>query len=538
MLPLTPKDAIERYRRAKQRRATWESHWEECYEFCLPHRDAGLRYSIPGGKKGDKVFDGTAPDAVDQLAASLMAQLTPPWTHWLGFSVGPDVDQSDRQELAIELEKSTAVLQSHFDRSNFAVEIHQCYLDLVTAGTASLLLEESPPGERSALRFTAIPLAQVVLEEGPSGRLDTTFRRSAITAAQLLARFPSAAGFDGLMRRVRNDADARFSVIEAVVPSENGYSYLAVTEDETHSAEGSVVLAEGRFSTSPFINFRWLKAPGETYGRSPVMKALPDIKTANKVVELVLKNASIAVTGIWQVDDDGVINPATINLAPGTIIPKAVGSAGLRPLEAPGRFDVSQLILDQLRSRILKALLVDQLGQVNSPRMTATEVVERAAEMARILGATYGRLQSEMLTPLMSRAHAILARRGEILDLPIDEGIVALDYKSPQTRYQGQQDIQSAMIWLDAVRTMGPEALSAVNLPRAASWLGRALGVPEELIRSTSSTELTGDEMIDIIASGLSEIGKNEDGTPTGHSITLASNNKEGLVEEPANVGA
>ena len=39
---------------------------------------------------------------------------------------------------------------------------------------------------------------------------------------------------------------------------------------------------------------RWLKAPGETYGRGPVAKALPDIRTANKVVELVLKNASIA----------------------------------------------------------------------------------------------------------------------------------------------------------------------------------------------------------------------------------------------------
>ena len=386
MSHLTPKDAVERYRRAKERRTAWESHWEECYEYCLPHRDAGLRRGTPGGKRGDKIFDGTAPDAVDQLAASLMAQLTPPWTHWLGFSVGPDAGELDRQELAIELEKSTAILQSHFDRSNFAVEIHQCYLDLVTAGTASLLLEEAAPGERSALRFTAVPLAQVVLEEGASGRLDTTFRRSEMTGQQLLARFPSAANLEGLMRRLQNDYDARVAIIEAVVPSDFGYSYLAVTEDDTQSPDSPTVLAEGRFSTSPFINFRWLKAPGETYGRSPVMKALPDIKTANKVVELVLKNASIAVTGIWQVDDDGVINPATIKLAPGTIIPKAVGSAGLRPLEAPGRFDVSQLILEQLRSRILKALLVDQLGQVNGPRMTATEVVERAAEMARILG--------------------------------------------------------------------------------------------------------------------------------------------------------
>jgi hypothetical protein len=44
------------------------------------------------------------------------------------------------------------------------------------------------------------------------------------------------------------------------------------------------LLAEGKFEYSPFISFRWLKSPGEIYGRSPVMKALPDIKTANKVV--------------------------------------------------------------------------------------------------------------------------------------------------------------------------------------------------------------------------------------------------------------
>ena len=77
------------------------------------------------------------------------------------------------------------------------------------------------------------------------------------------------------------------------------------------------------------MTFRWVKGAGELYGRSPVMTALPDIKTANKVVELILKNASIAVTGIWLADDDGVLNPANIKLVPGSIIPKAVGSAGL-----------------------------------------------------------------------------------------------------------------------------------------------------------------------------------------------------------------
>ena len=60
-------------------------------------------------------------------------------------------------------------------------------------------------------------------------------------------------------------------------------------------------------------------------------------------MELVLKNATIAVSGIWQADDDGVINLSNINLTPGAIIPKAVGSSGLTPLRSGSDFDVSNV---------------------------------------------------------------------------------------------------------------------------------------------------------------------------------------------------
>ncbi|WP_255448571.1 portal protein [Telmatospirillum sp. J64-1] len=470
---------LARYRRAKQRRATWESHWQECYDYALPLRDGVLRNSTPGEKKADRLFDGTAPDAVDQLAASLLAELTPPWAQWFGLTPGPDLTPAERQMVAEPLEKAALILQSHFDRSNFAVEMHQCYLDVVTAGTACLLFEEAPPGEASAFRFTAVPLAQVVLEEDNDGRLGVTYRRSEYDLEGLKARFPDAALSPEILRRGAEEPDFRLPVVEAVIPEGGFYVWRAVLEAED---EGKV-LAEGRFAQPPFINFRWLKAPGEAYGRSPVMKALPDIKTANKVVELVLKNATIAVTGIWQADDDGVLNPANVKLLPGTIIPKAVGSAGLKPLEAPGRFDVSQLVLDDLRARIRHALLVDRLGQVTAPRMTATEVLERAAEMARVLGATYGRLQSELLTPLVMRAIAILRRRGEIPDIAVDGRLVELQYRSPLARQQAQRDAQNTLSWLSAVAAMGPEGQSAVDIPAAARWLGRAFGVPEEVIR-------------------------------------------------------
>ncbi|MBK8906712.1 MAG: head-tail connector protein [Rhodospirillales bacterium] len=479
----TQKATLDRYARAQQRRSAWTGFWDECYEFALPQFGGSASPHRAAATKIDRLFDGTAPDAVDQLAATLLAHVTPPSSRWFALDVGPDVDAAHGQITAAELERSTRLLHSHFERSNFAVEIHQCFLDLVTAGTASLLFEEAAAGNPSAFRLAAVPLAQIALEEGEDGRLDATFRKTQLSLSQVLARFPNAQCIDDIRKLALNDPNASIGVLEAVTPEDGGYSYLAFAETSVCPASGMRILANGHFRASPFINFRWSKAPGEIYGRSPVMKALPDIKTANKAVELVLKNASIAVTGIWQADDDGVLNPATIKLVPGTIIPKAVGSAGLKPLEAPGRFDVSEIVLDQVRSRIRKALLVDQLGFVNGPRMTATEVLERSAEMARVLGATYGRLQSEFLVPLLRRAIAILTRRGEIADIPVDGRIATINFTSPHARHQAQHDAHNTMLWLSAVREMGSEAFAIVDQVAAAKWLGRAFSVPGELIR-------------------------------------------------------
>jgi hypothetical protein len=312
-------------------------------------------------------------------------------------------------------------------------------------------------------------------------------------------------------------------VLEALLPNAQGnVDFAAVLNDRA----APVLLQTGTFAESPLIAFRWLKSPGEIYGRSPVMKALPDIKTANKVVELILKNASIAVTGIWQADDDGVLNPANIELKPGAIIPKAMGSAGLTPLEMPGRFDISQLVLQDLRARIRSAMLADKLAPIATPRMTATEVLERSADMALLIGATYGRLQTELMAPLIKRAFAILRRRGEVPDVNLDGRFVQIDYRAPLALAQGQRNIQNALSWIESVSAMGPVAAQAVNLPAAARFLGQALGVPSDLIRNDVSPLTTikekkhdpqlPEETIAALAAALHPAGAAAEGRPVG----------------------
>ncbi|MFV3075129.1 portal protein [Niveispirillum fermenti] len=472
---------LDRHDRAAARRAAWEPLWRECYEHALPQHAAFETGGGPGTRRGDRLYDATAADAVDQLAAALLAQLTPPWSRWTGLAPGPALDADLAAELAPLLLAASEELHAQIDRSNFAVEAHQAFLDVVTGGTGCLLVEEAPPGAPSALRFTAVPLADLVLEEGEEGRLDRLFRRQHLTLDALLSRTAPDRLPEGVKRDGAIDPARRFPIVEAMTPEGNGWRWRLLL-----TGEQPAILADGRFTDMPFITFRWLKAPGETYGRSPVMKALPDIKTANKVVELVLKNASIAVTGIWQADDDGVLNPGAIRLVPGTIIPKAVGSAGLTPLASPGRFDVSQLVLEDLRARIRQALLADRLGPLHGPRMTATEVLERSAEVARLLGATFGRLQSELLVPLVRRCLSILRRRGAIPDIAADGRQVQIRILSPLARAQAQRDAEATLRWLESVAAMGTDALAVVDLPACARFLADAAGVPPTLVRAPS----------------------------------------------------
>lgn len=471
---------MKRFDAAQKRRSNWTSLWDECYDFALPQRGGFSSMQTSGQNRTNKIYDATAMDAADQLAASLLGQLTPSWSQWFGLKPGPDLSPSEADALSPVLEQAAKTIQAHFDRSNFAVEIHQCYLDLVVGGTASLSFEETEPGDFSAFKFSAIPLTHIILEEGASGYLDGAYRMIKMSFDEITGRFPYAEIPSEVLKKAAQDPSVEFDVLETVLPNNLIFDYTAILVEEKNNP---VILQQGSFNNSPIISFRWLKSPGEIYGRSPIMKALPDIKTANKVVELILKNASIAVTGIWQADDDGVLNPANIELTPGSIIPKAIGSKGLQPLEMPGRFDVSQLMLDSLQARIRRALLADKLLPVTGPARTATEVLERSAEMSMLLGATYGRLQSELLTPLIKRAFSILKRRGEVPDITLDGRLVAVDYRSPLARSQGQRNVQNTLSWITSVLAMGPEASLTVDLPAAARFLGDALAVPSDLIR-------------------------------------------------------
>lgn len=372
------------YKRALDNRAPWIARWESARRYTMPTSDEDIA----------TLYDATASDAADNLAASIYTLLTPPESMWLQL-VG-------ESELSPNPDIATAALRANLNDSNFYTTIHQCYMDLVIMGTACLFMAESPIGASSAFTFTAIPMSDIAILP------NAVFHTTSMPAREVMERFPTWTPPANIRDTIKRDPETQLKLVQSLVGTDFT-AWLDVGGDIENN-----IVSTGTFETNPYIIFRWSLASGELYGRGPVLRALPDIKTANKVVELVLKNATIAVSGIWMADDDGVINLNNINLTPGAIIPKAVGSSGLTPLTSGADFDVSQLILRELRERIRHTLLADRLGLLSEKEMTATEIMARNADMMRILGATYGRLLHEFIRPLCDRGLQILSRRGLI----------------------------------------------------------------------------------------------------------------------------
>ena len=184
-------------------------------------------------------------------------------------------------------------------------------------------------------------------------------------------------------------------------------------------------------------------------------------------------------------EDDGVVNPDTINLVPGTVIPKATGSRGLEPIRAAGSFDVANLVLSDMRLNIKRALYNDMLGNPDRTPASATEVAERMADLSRRIGSAFGRLQAELVQPVLQRVVYILKKQGRI-ELPTINGReVKVRSVSPLAQAQANQDISSVARWLELVQgSFGPEVMNLlINSEDTAAYLAKKFGVPDTLIR-------------------------------------------------------
>jgi hypothetical protein len=479
MAQITVDKIIERHKIAQNRKDDFRSLYEDAMEFALPQRNLyGGEYEgkVGGKKKMARVFDSTAINSTQRFANRLQSGIFPPQRKWCRLEPGTEIPMNRRTQaqtvLDVYNEKMFAVLK----QSNFDIAMGEFLLDL-SVGTAVMLVQRGDAV--NPINFIPVPQYLVCFEEGANGQVDNVYRKMRIKGESIQQQWKDADIPAELQRQIMDKPTADVDLVEATIYNygTGDFGYYVIHEKSKSQ------LVYRKKKTSPWIVSRYMKVAGEIYGRGPVLTALPDIKTLNKTKELLLKNASLAITGVYTAADDGVLNPATIKITPGAIIPVARNGGpqgeALKPLPKAGDFNVSQLVINDLVQSIKRTLLDESLPPDNMSARSATEVVERMKELSQNLGSAFGRLINETMIPLVTKVLEVMDEDG-MIDLPLKvNGLeVKVSPVSPLAMAQNLDEINNIVQFMQIAQGLGPEGQMAIKAGAAIDYIGDKLGVP------------------------------------------------------------
>lgn len=439
---------MKRYSTLKVQRQHWESHWQEIADYIVPRKADITKKRTAGDKRTELIFDGTAIHAAELMAASLHGMLTNAATPW--FSLRYEDNELNGDDEAKEwLEGATDVMYQHLARSNFQEQIHELYSDLVSFGTSVIFIEAD---DDNGVRFSTRHIAECYVSENEQGRVDTVFRQYKTTARAAVRQF----GEDKVTLRIsklnEQDPYAEVELLHVVMPREERnrrkknavnkpFASIYIDPDE------KMIIGESGYDEFPYCVPRFLKASFEIgYGRSPSMTALSDTKMVNKMSEVVIRAAQLQIHPPMMVPDDGFVLP--VRTTPGGLNFYRSGTRDrIEPLNIGANNPIGEQQLEQRRQAIRAAFYVDQLILGQGPQMTATEVIQRTEEKMRLLGPVLGRLQAELLQPLINRVFAILARQKQFDAAPpmLRDGSIDIEYVSPLAKAQRSGDVQGIL---------------------------------------------------------------------------------------------
>ena len=482
---------MRRLDRLQEQRSTWEAHWQEIADFMRPRKaDITKKSQTPGAKRSELIFDGTAINAAELLSASLHGMLTNMSTPWfsLRFS-NPAMNGED--EAKEWLESTEDVLYAAFHRSNFQEQIHELYDDLILFGTGVMLVE---PDEDTTFRFSTRHIAECFLAEDQKGRVDTVYRKFRMFARAAVNQFGADKVSDKILKTEERDPYEQVTIVHVVMPRDDRdkgkidkvnkpFASYYLEPDERK------VLSEGGFDELPYVVPRWLKSSYELgYGRSPSMNALSDTKVLSKMSEITLRAAQKQVDPPLLVPDDGFMLP--IRTVPGGLNFYRSGTRDrIEPLNIGANQPLGLNMEEQRRNAIRQAFYVDQLIMSQGPQMTATEVLQRTEEKMRLLGPVLGRLQAELLQPLISRCWNIMLRNKQLPEAPpyVANDRVEVEYVSPLAKAQRQSEVQGVVRMIEMMQpiaSMDPTALDHIDVDGLAKHVIKVLGIPATVIRS------------------------------------------------------
>lgn len=462
-------EEIQRYREAQSIRQPHEADWRKAAAYCLPRHYSAWQSDGPVVSPGNSAqqarrvnFDSTGTLALPKYMAVLERLVTPHGTKWHGLTT-PDKSLVRLYRVRKFFDELNDLLfQLRYEpKANFRQSASEIYASIGAYGMGPIYVGKRKSkvyGNASKLFYKACHMRDAYVLTDADGEVDTFFRRIYLNARQFKTRYPNEPMPKTLERSSGSNQESDKKEFFQVVRPRIDYGEDALDErrmpfvSRMIGVDDKVFVGKDEgFMSLPYLSPRTFTEAEDSYGFSPALQALAAMGSASSMKKTVLKQGQKAVDPVLLTHDDGVLN-GRMNMRPGAQNPGGLDRQGrlmVQPLPM-GNFQVSEKLLEDERRDINDSFFVTLFQiLIESPEMTATEVMERTAEKAALLSPTMGRLQSEFAGPCIGREIDVLTEAGLMPEIPPElieaKGEYEVVYTSPMAKAMYAEEVSGFM---------------------------------------------------------------------------------------------
>lgn len=506
-----PKVLLARYDNLTKGASNHFIRCENMAPYLSPSRMGIISQRSPGQSNNANVMDSTMMNAAELMAMFICGHVINPAQRWGDMRMKtPGFRNIDA--IREWQEDSRDRMLAVFAESAFYGEAQECAVDWAGFGTGCLMAEEAPAGPTTPRRgfrgmhFAAHKTGRFVMADGPTGQVDTLFYELKMSAGAMEKRF----GLQNLPEKIKNalsgeqpKRDELYTIVHAITPrADSDRTYAAGNKNMPWAScwiekETKHLLAEGGYRRFPGAVPRYLRTPGETFGRGRGDLAYPDAWTLNEAKRMGLEDWTLKIKPPVLVRHDSVIG--TLKLVPGAPTSINTHGKGIRdavaPWETGSHPEVSHIKEEELRKSIRTIFFVEQilmLMEVNKSEMTAFEFAKKLELLFRIMGTgIYGRFEQEFLRPIWDITFYAMFEAGALAPMPPEmletDGALETVFENPIAKSQRTTDMDAVNLAAQDMLPLSqafPQMLDRWDPDRLASLILMTRGVPASVQRN------------------------------------------------------
>jgi hypothetical protein len=489
------KEIIALRDRERSRQGNFRTLWQSTADLIFPQTYGISTQITPGTEVMSQLFDTTGVEEAENTSSNIVSSLFPPgqrfWTvtapHYLRE------DEAAKEYIPYLVEQ----VHEQMFNSNFIAQISNTVHYWFVFGTAANYSEWT---KKLGLNYRDYAIGTYQCLENAAGVIDTLILTCPMTARQIVQKFGE--GVDKVGKSVQ-DAYAKpesrqdaFDVIQYISPRENydPVSYLrniktAPWESCYVQEKDAKILDEGGYDEFPFAVPRYQVVYREVYGRGRGTMLLPKVRQLNRRAK-----DYDEMSNKWVNPPKEVLESfeGTVDVTPGALN-YVTEKDSIRPINmgADGAYPVTKDILEYYREGVREGFLrnaFEPITPLKGDRRNTTEIVQRMSEGLKKQARPFGRLFSELLTPLVVRTIRLLVRNGVVQQPPdsLKGTPLKIEFVNLLALALRDQQAKGGQFWVAALgeaRQIFPDVTDNIDSDKWARDLGESLGVKSDHIR-------------------------------------------------------